>query len=41
MGHVAVRSDTKQVALVFVLEENDALRCTLRLAESPPAGGLL
>lgn len=32
VGHITVRSDTDEVALLFVLEEGGALTCTLWLA---------
>lgn len=32
VGHITVRSDTDEVALLFVLEESGALTCTLWLA---------
>lgn len=38
VGHITVRNDTSEVALMFVLTENGALRCTLWLARPVPAG---
>lgn len=36
VGYIAVREDTGEVALLFVLTENGALQCTLWLARTPP-----
>ena len=38
VGHITVRNDTNEVALIFVLTEDGALRCTLWLARTAPAG---
>lgn len=36
-GHITVRNDTREVALVFILTEDSTLRCTLWLAGSVPS----
>ena len=38
VGHITVRNDTSEVALMFVLTEDGTLRCTLWLARTVPAG---
>lgn len=38
VGHVTVRNDTREVALIFVLTEDSTLRCTLWLAGAVPPG---
>lgn len=35
VGHITIRRDTSEVALLFVLTEDGALRCTLWLAPEP------
>lgn len=35
VGHITLRSDTDEVALLFVLAEDCSLRCSLWLAEPP------
>lgn len=35
VGHITIRRDTSEVALLFVLTEDGALRCTLWLAAEP------
>lgn len=37
IGHITVRDDTSEVALMFVLAEDGALRCTLWLARTNPS----
>lgn len=37
VGHVTVRRDTREVALLFILAEDGGLRCTLWLAETAPS----
>lgn len=36
VGHITVRSDTSEVALIFVLTEDGTLQCTLWLARTVP-----
>lgn len=38
VGHITVRNDTSEVALMFVLTEDGTLRCTLWLAGTVPVG---
>lgn len=38
VGHITIRDDTSEVALMFVLAEDGALRCTLWLARTAPPG---
>lgn len=35
VGHITIRKDTSEVALLFILTEDGALRCTLWLAAEP------
>lgn len=35
VGHITIRRDTSEVALLFVLTEDGALRCTLWLSAEP------
>lgn len=37
VGHITVRSDTNEVALVFILTEEGVLQCTLWLANTGPS----
>ena len=37
IGHVTVREDTSEVALIFVLTEDGTLQCTLWLARTTPS----
>lgn len=37
VGHITVRNDTSEVALIFVLTEDGTLQCTLWLARTIPA----
>lgn len=37
VGHITVRNDTSEVALIFVLTEDGTLQCTLWLAGTLPA----
>lgn len=37
VGHITVRDDTSEVALMFVLTEDGSLQCTLWLAETIPS----
>ena len=41
VGHITMRSDTDQVALLFVLAEDGSLRCSLWFAEPEPSDGTL
>jgi len=36
IGHITVRNDTSEVALIFVLEEDGSLQCALWLARTVP-----
>lgn len=38
VGHVTVRRDAREVALLFILAEDGGLRCTLWLAGTAPSG---
>lgn len=38
VGHITVRNDTNEVALIFVLTEDGTLRCTLWLARTVSSG---
>lgn len=37
VGHITVRHDTREVALLFILTEDGGLRCTLWLAKTAPS----
>jgi len=37
-GHVTLRKDTDEIALVFSLKSDGTLRCALRLEEAEPSG---
>lgn len=41
IGHITVREDTNEVALLFVLTEDGTLRCTLWLARNIPSNAEL
>lgn len=41
VGHITVREDTEEVALLFVLTENGTLKCTLWLARTIPSNAAL
>ena len=36
IGHVTLRGDTDEVALLFILKDDGSLRCSLRLIQSDP-----
>ncbi len=36
IGHITIRNDTSEVALIFILEEDGSLQCTLWLARTVP-----
>lgn len=39
VGHITIRNDTREVALIFVLTENGTLQCTLWLERTVPFQG--
>lgn len=41
VGHITVRNDTREVALIFVLTEDGTLQCALWLARTVPSSAYL